>query len=106
MKTESNRPYLQKVGPIATSTWEILPHFLKNEQNQIWRPEKGIWYNAESAGRIGGGWGGGGSGAWSDPGIPVLAGDKFRLVSYGTVACPTVWEVEFSSPLRNLGGRE
>jgi len=78
---------------------DLIPSFVRSKN---WTPEKGIWYAAEASGRVGGGWGGGGSGAWSDPGIPVLPGDRFRLVSYGTPACPSVWEVALISPLRNL----
>jgi len=35
----------------------------------------------------------------------VQQGDRFRLVSFGSPACPSVWEVEFTSALRNLGGK-
>lgn len=81
---------------------DLIPSFLKSSD---WTPEKGIWYSAEKAGRIGGGWGGGGLGAWSDPGVAVMPGDRFRLVSFGNAASPSAWEVEFASPLRNLKGK-
>jgi hypothetical protein len=68
--------------------------------NGLWWPKRGVWYTAEKRGKIGGGWGGAGSGAWHDKGINVFAGDKFRLKSRGNAACPSVWEVEFTSPLR------
>ena len=80
----------------------LIPSFV---QSKSWTPEKGVWYGAEAPGVIGGGWGGAGSGKWEDPGIPVLPGDRFRLVSRGNPACPSVWEVEFTSALRNLGGK-
>jgi hypothetical protein len=97
--TESNSSSL--LGWIQEQR-DLIPSFI---QAKNWTPEKGTWYAAEKAGRIGGGWGGAGSGAWLDSGIPVLPGDKFRLVSYGSPACPSLWEVEFTSPLRNLGGK-
>ena len=97
--TESNSSSLQ--GWISSQRG-LIPSFV---QSKSWTPEKGVWYGAEAPGRIGGGSGGAGSGSWADTGVAVMPGDRFRLVSYGSPACPSVWEVEFSSPLRNLGGK-
>ena len=97
--SDSNSPSLE--GWVSDQRG-LIPSFVQPTKN--WTPEKGVWYGAEAPERVGGGWGGAGSGAWSDPGIPVMTGDRFRLVSRGNPAAPSVWEVEFSSPLRNLGG--
>ena len=97
----------------SESSWSYLAGWSKQRRGLIpsfvtqfwgngdnWTPLKGVWYAAEKAGVVGGGWGGAGGSAWEDRGIPVLPGDKFRLVSYGTLASPSIWEVEFTSPLR------
>lgn len=99
VKTESNAAFLRTW---VASQESLIPSFAKEEANKTerWSPEKGVWYTAEKAGKVGGGWGGAGSGAWEDKGIPVLAGDKFRLVSYGSPASPSVWEIKFTSALR------
>ena len=97
--SESNSPSLQ--GWVSSQRG-LIPSFV---QAKNWTPEKGVWYGAEAPGRIGGGSGGAGSGSWSDPGIAVLPGDRFRLVSFGNPSTPSVWEVAFTSPLRNLGGK-
>jgi len=98
--TESNSSSLQSW---VSDQRGLIPSFVQPTKN--WTPEKGVWYGAEAPGRIGGGSGGAGSGSWSDPGIAVQQGDRFRLVSFGSPACPSVWEVEFTSALRNLGGK-
>ena len=94
--TESNASTLKTWIPAQEA---LIPAFAKKESER-WSPEKGIWYTAEKAGKVGGGWGGAGSGAWRESGVHVLTGDKFRLVSYGSPAAPSLWEVEFTSPLR------
>lgn len=98
-KSESNSSYL--AGWVKEQA-NLIPSGTRERwgKSENWTPEKGVWYTAEKAGRVGGGWGGAGGGAWEDKGIPVLAGDKFRLVSYGSPASSSVWEVEFTSPLR------
>jgi hypothetical protein len=96
--TESNSSHL--AGWVKCQRDLIPAHVERWGNSDNWTPEKGAWYAAEKAGTIGGGWGGAGSGAWEDKGINVLPGDKFRLLAFGNASAPSVWEVEFTSPLR------
>ena len=97
--SESNSSFLRTW---VKSQEALIPSFAKIEAKRLerWSPEKGVWYLAEKAGKVGGGWGGAGSGAWEDKGIQVQPGDRFRLAAYGNPSAPSVWEVEFTSPLR------
>jgi len=97
--TESNSAYL--AGWVKCQRDLIPAHVgVRWGNSGNWTPEKGVWYAVERAGKVGGGWGGAGSGAWRDSGINVLPGDRFRLVAYGNPAAASIWEVEFTSPLR------
>ena len=97
--TESNCSYLSK-------HWSsLIPKTAKLQSDMagdmiLWHPEKGVWYSAEAEGLVGGGHFGAGMNAYVDKGIRVMPGDRFRVVSHGNVACPSLWEVAFTSNLR------
>jgi hypothetical protein len=54
------------------------------------RPPVGVWFVVVARGIVGGGWGS----DWSDDGIPVVSGQRVRLVERGTVYRASEWEVE------------
>lgn len=96
--TESNRSYMSKWSGLVPASANCTTDTAGDRI--LWYPEKGVWYSAEAEGTVGGGHFGAGMNAYVDKGIRVLPGDRFRLKSHGNVACPSVWEVAFTSPLR------
>ena len=80
----------------------LVPKFAQSDllRNSLWRPSLGVWYAAEKFGKVPGGEFGAGIGQWRQKSVPLMPGDRFRLVRQGNPASPSIWEVQFCSPLR------
>lgn len=90
-KIESNYSYLYQADVVDADA----------EGLRVGNPRPGMafcipgrWMTAMRDFHLRGGWGGAGAGAWRDDGAAVAAGQRFRLVSRGSAACASVWEVE------------